>query len=156
MCVCMCETNGVGLHARSGKRCLLVVRSSWAEEKPPKTTTTIGSVQRGYTYIYILLLFTCLLHRHIYSIIYRYSYIVHVAPIMYIIQGVCVFFFSRPTRTDIRAFVLSLLLFFSARTNSLPVFYIIIYYTVFAIETLAIRDRRAVSVLNRVYCFIII
>lgn len=134
--MCVCETNGVGLHARSGKRCLLVVRSSWAEEKPPKTTTTIGSVQRGYTYIYILLLFTCLLHRHIciciyYSIIYRYSYIVHVASIIYIMQqGVCVFFFSRPTRTDTRASVLSLLLFFFARTNSLPVFYIIILYHV--------------------------
>jgi len=43
--MCVCEMIGVGLHARSGKRCLQVVRSSWAEEKPPKTT--IGSVQRG-------------------------------------------------------------------------------------------------------------
>jgi len=129
VCVCVCETNGVGLHARSGKRCLRVVRSSWAEEKPPKTTTTttIGSVQRGYTYIYILLLFTCLLHQHIYIyiIIYRYSYIVHVARIIHILYiqcRACVYFFFRVRdRLDTRASVLSLLFFFSARTNSLPV-----------------------------------
>jgi len=93
--VCVCETKGVGQHVSSGKRCPRVVRSSWAEEKQPKTINRIGS--KGL-YVYIHTIIIIIIHVSttptyiiIYNIYKTYSYIVHVESIIQC--RTCVYFF---------------------------------------------------------------
>jgi len=73
------------IHARSGKWCLQVVRSSWAEEKPPKTT--IGSVQRGYRYVYTYYYYYS---RVYYTDICIYIYIIMYKVLVYRVQVMCI------------------------------------------------------------------